>query len=97
MAKISVFGVDLGKNVYSVVGLEASGAVVMRRRVRRETLIALAEKLPACVVGLDPSGSVVMRRKMKRETLVGLAGKLPSVRCRNGGVLRRPSSGPHLC
>ena len=53
MAKISVFGVDLGKNVYSVVGLDASGAVVMRRRIRRETLIALAEKLPACVVGME--------------------------------------------
>src|SRR5271166_2852088 len=43
---ISVLGVDLGKNVCSVVGLDASGAVVMRRKVRRETLIALAEKLP---------------------------------------------------
>ena len=41
MATISVFGVDLGKNVCSVVGLDASGAVVMRRKVRRETLIGL--------------------------------------------------------
>ena len=39
---ISVLGVDLGKNVCSVVGLDASGAVVMRRKMRRETLIALA-------------------------------------------------------
>ena len=50
---ITVLGVDLGKNVCSVVGLEASGAVVMRRKVRRETLIALAEKLPPCVVGME--------------------------------------------
>jgi transposase len=50
---IAVLGVDLGKNVCSVVGLDASGAVVMRRKVRRETLIALAEKLPACVVGME--------------------------------------------
>jgi transposase len=50
---ISVLGVDLGKNVCSVVGLDASGAVVMRRRVRRETLIALAEKLPRCIVGME--------------------------------------------
>ena len=50
---ISVLGVDLGKNVCSVVGLDASGAVVMRRKVRRETLIALAEKLPRCVVGME--------------------------------------------
>jgi transposase len=28
---IAVLGVDLGKNVCSVVGLDASGAVVMRR------------------------------------------------------------------
>ena len=48
---IAVLGVDLGKNVCSVVGLDASGAVVMRRKVRRETLIALAEKLAPCVVG----------------------------------------------
>jgi len=50
---ISVLGVDLGKKVCSVVGLDASGAVVMRRKMRRETLIALAEKLPACVVGME--------------------------------------------
>ena len=50
---ISVLGVDLGKNVCSVVGLDASGAVVMRRKVRRETLIALAEKLSPCVVGME--------------------------------------------
>jgi transposase len=44
MTNIAVLGVDLGKNVCSVVGLDASGAVVMRRRMRRETLIGLAEK-----------------------------------------------------
>ena len=50
---IAVLGVDLGKNVCSVVGLDPSGAVVMRRKVRRERLIALAEKLPPCVVGME--------------------------------------------
>ena len=47
-----VLGVDLGKNVCSVVGLDASGAVVMRRKVRRETLIGLAAKLPPCMVAM---------------------------------------------
>ena len=50
---ITVLGVDLGKNVCSVVGLDGSGAVVMRRKMRRETLIALAEKLAPCVVGME--------------------------------------------
>jgi hypothetical protein len=53
LAKIAVLGVDVGKNVSSVVGLATSGAVVMRRRMRRETLIALAGKLPPCVVGME--------------------------------------------
>ena len=50
---IAVLGVDLGKNVCSIVGLDASGAVVMRRKVKRETLIALAERLPPCIVGME--------------------------------------------
>ena len=53
LATISVLGIDLGKNVCSVVGLDPSGAVVMRRKIRRETLIGLAEKLPACVVAME--------------------------------------------
>jgi transposase len=52
-AAISVLGIDLGKTVCSVVGLDNSGAVVMRRRVKRETLITMAEKLPPCTVGLE--------------------------------------------
>ena len=51
--KVSVLGIDLGKNVCSVVGLDASGAVVLRRRAKRETLIALAAKLSPCVVAME--------------------------------------------
>jgi transposase len=51
--KIAVLGIDLGKNVCSVVGLDASGAVVLRRRVRRDTLIGLVAKLPVCIVGME--------------------------------------------
>jgi len=51
--KIAVVGIDLGKNVCSVVGLDASGAVILRRRVRRDTLIDLVAKLPACIVGME--------------------------------------------
>ena len=51
--KIAVLGIDLGKNVCCVVGLDASGAVVLRRRVRRDTLIDLVAKLPACIVGME--------------------------------------------
>ena len=57
---ISVLGIDLGKNVCSVVGLNAAGAVVMRRKVRRETLIGLAEKLRPCVAGWRPAAAPII-------------------------------------
>jgi transposase len=50
---VSVLGIDLGKNACSVVGLDASGAVVLRRRAKRESLMALAAKLPPCVVAME--------------------------------------------
>ena len=50
---VSVLGIDLGKNVCSLVGFDGAGAVVMRRRAKRETLIGLAAKLPPCLVAME--------------------------------------------
>ena len=49
---VSVLGIDLGKNSCSVVGLDTTGKVVVRRRMRRETVITYAAALPACVVAM---------------------------------------------
>jgi hypothetical protein len=51
--EIAVLGIDLGKNLCSVVGLDDAGAVVLRRRARRETLIARVAKLPPCIVAME--------------------------------------------
>src|SRR6516165_8081525 len=50
---VHVLGIDLGKNNCSVVGLDATGRVVMRRRMRRESVVALAAKLPGCIVAME--------------------------------------------
>jgi transposase len=50
---VAVLGIDLGKTSCSVVGLDETGRVVLRRRMRRETVIAFAAKLPACVVAME--------------------------------------------
>src|SRR6516165_3385553 len=52
-AMIAVLGIDLGKSSCSLVGLDAEGAVVLRKRMRRETVIAFATKLPTCVVAME--------------------------------------------
>src|SRR3954452_261598 len=50
---IAVLGIDLGKNSYSLVGLDATGREVLRRRMRRETVLAFGAKLPPCVVAME--------------------------------------------
>src|SRR5215210_6224878 len=51
---IAVLGIDLGKNSCSVAGLDATGRVVLPRRLTRDGIVRLGEKLPACVVALEP-------------------------------------------
>src|SRR3712207_1527693 len=51
--QITVLGTDLGKNSCSVVGLDASGRVVLRRRLHRDGVIRLAAGLPRCVMAME--------------------------------------------
>jgi transposase len=50
---IAVLGIDLGKNSCSLAGLDATGAVVMRRKMTREGVMAFTAALPACVVAME--------------------------------------------
>ena len=46
-------GLDVAKNVFQVHGVDADGAVVLRRRLRRDDLLDFFATLPRCVVGLE--------------------------------------------
>jgi transposase len=50
---IAVIGIDLGKNSCSVVGLDAAGRVVLRRRASREGVVKLTAGLACCVVAME--------------------------------------------
>ncbi|GEP12831.1 IS110 family transposase [Methylobacterium gnaphalii] len=50
---IAVLGIDLGKNSCSLVGQDATGRVVLRRRMRRETVLTFCATLPACIVAME--------------------------------------------
>ena len=51
--QIAVLGIDLGKNSCSVVGLDAAGRVVLRRRLHRDGVVKLAAGLSSCVVAME--------------------------------------------
>jgi transposase len=50
---IAVLGIDLGKNSCSLAGMDAAGAVVMRKRMTRDAIVAFAATLPPCVVAME--------------------------------------------
>lgn len=51
--QITVVGIDLGKNSCSLVGLDSTGKVSIRRRMRRETVITFCAKLSPCTVAME--------------------------------------------
>ena len=50
---IAVLGIDLGKNSCSVVGLDGTGQVILRRRMQRKSIAVLGAKLSPCVIAME--------------------------------------------
>jgi transposase len=51
--EIAVLGIDLGKNSCSLVGLDRSGAVVKRRRMRPESIPGFTKSMPSCIIAME--------------------------------------------
>jgi transposase len=54
--QIAVIGIDLGKNICSLAGLDGSGQVVVRRRVRRENVFKIVFQLKPETVAMEACG-----------------------------------------
>ena len=52
-ASLAVVGVDIGKEVFHLVGLNTDGTIAFRRKIRRSSLKDVFEQLPPCVVGME--------------------------------------------
>jgi len=57
MDEISMIGLDIAKNVFHVHGVDASGATVLRRQLKRGQVEKFFAKLPPTLVGLEACGS----------------------------------------
>ena len=53
---IKVLGIDLGKTVCSLAGLDEAGAIVFRKRLQRHRLLDFLDKLPPCIVAMEACG-----------------------------------------
>jgi len=50
---IVTLGIDLGKTVCSLVGMDEAGALVLRRRLRRDRVLACTSTLPRCTIAME--------------------------------------------
>src|SRR5262245_9206628 len=53
MGEVTTIGLDLAKHVFQVHGVDAEGATVLRKQLRRAHVLAFFSRLPPCLVGLE--------------------------------------------
>ncbi len=53
MSSVSVIGLDIAKRVFQIHGVDGSGAVVVRRQLRRGEMVRYFGKLAPCLIGLE--------------------------------------------
>lgn len=56
MSKITTIGLDLGKNVFQAHGADAFGQAVLRKKLRRDRVLAFFSQLEPCVVAMEACG-----------------------------------------
>jgi transposase len=57
MQTITTIGFDIAKSVFQVHGVDAAGEVVIRRQLKRRSVLAFFQKLPPCLVGIEACAS----------------------------------------
>jgi hypothetical protein len=58
MGEVTTIGLDLAKHVFQVHGVDAEGAMVLRKQLRRAQVLAFFSRLPPCLVGLEACATV---------------------------------------
>lgn len=53
MGEITTIGLDIAKNVFQLHGVDADGAVVLRKSLRRGQMQPFFEKLAPCLIGME--------------------------------------------
>ncbi len=54
---MTALGIDLAKSVFQLHGVDAQGAVVLRRKLRRAAVLDFLRNLPPCLIGMEACAS----------------------------------------
>ena len=63
---VAVIGIDIGKNSFHVVGMDARGAIVLRQKWWRGQIEARVANMPPCLIGMEACvGAHHLSRKLR--------------------------------
>jgi hypothetical protein len=54
--KLSVFGIDIAKQVFHLVGMDEHGTILVRKRLYRAQVMAFIAQLPPTLIGMGAFG-----------------------------------------
>lgn len=50
---LSSIGLDIGKDVFHLIGFDARGRIILRKKIKRLALADTIKKIPPCIVGME--------------------------------------------
>jgi transposase len=50
---VTTIGIDIGKNTFHLIGLDAEGNIALRRKLSRSQVIVRLANLPPCLIGME--------------------------------------------
>jgi transposase len=63
---VAVYGIDIGKSVFHVAGLDAAGRPVLRKKFKRDRILAFFSNIPVSITAMEACpGSQWLARKLK--------------------------------
>lgn len=76
MLEVNTIGLDLAKNVFQAHGADVSGAVLFRKKLRRDQVLRFLADQPACTVAMEAyAGSHYWAREIARPGHGGSANR----------------------
>jgi len=55
--QVSTLGIDLAKNVFQLHGVDHTGRIVFRKKLKRAQLVPFINQLPPCLIGMEACSS----------------------------------------
>ena len=87
-APLTSIGIDIGKEVFHIVGLGTDGKIAFRRKIKRLALKEAFEKLPPCIVGVEACLSAHFVSRMLNP-IAAAAWRKPVLALRSEGPPRK--------